>query len=35
MQHRHDLVSRAAIANLHEERLVSKHLSSMGKNYLT
>jgi hypothetical protein len=30
-----DLVSRVAIANLHEDSLVSKHLSSLGKNYLT
>ena len=30
-----DLVSRDAIAKLHEVCLVSKHLSSSGKNYLT
>ena len=30
-----DLVSRDAIAKLHEECLVSKHLSALGKNYLT
>ena len=29
------LVSRDAIAKLHEECLVSKHLSSLGQNYLT
>jgi hypothetical protein len=35
MRARNDLVSRPAIANLHEVCLVSKHLSSLDKNYLT
>lgn len=30
-----NLVSCAAIAKLHEDSLVSKYLSSLGKNYLT